>query len=102
MRSIYLLIVVLVVNAVPASAQSQESFEGFITGVRANAVKGEVIYQRDDGKFALEPGLKLEEGDFIKSTANSYAELLLQPGNYLRLGGETECQIFSDQHDKMR
>ncbi|HEY6659782.1 MAG TPA: FecR domain-containing protein, partial [Pyrinomonadaceae bacterium] len=47
-------------------------------------------------------GLKLQEGDFIKSSTDSYAELLLQPGNYLRVGGETECQIFSDQHDKMR
>ena len=79
-----------------------ESFEGFVTGIRANAVNGEVIYQRNDGRFPLESSLKLEQGDFIRSGAGGYAELLLQPGNYLRLGGETECQLFSDQHDKMR
>ncbi len=102
MRFINLLIAIALVNVVPTSAQRQESFEGFITGVRANAVKGEVVYQRDEGKFELEPGHKLQEGDFIRSGANSYAELLLQPGNFLRIAGQTEFQIFSDSHDKMR
>jgi hypothetical protein len=73
-----------------------------MAGIRANAVKGEVLFQRDDGKFPLESGLKLEEGDFIRSSRDSYAELLLQPGNYLRVSGETEFQIYSERHDKMR
>ena len=85
-----------------ASGQRHESFEGFVSGIRANAVKGEVFYQRDDGKFNLEAGHKLQEGDFIKTESNSYAELLLQPGNYLRVGAESELQIFSDPNDKMR
>lgn len=79
-----------------------ESIEGFISGIRANAVKGEVIYQRGDGKFPLESGLKLEQGDFIRSGKASYAELLLQPGNFLRVGADTELELFSDQHEKMR
>ena len=82
--------------------QTVESFAGFMTGIRANAVEGKVYYQRNDGKFDLEPGIKLEEGDFIRSDENAYAEVLLQPGNYLRLAGETECQILCDEHDKMR
>ena len=85
-----------------ANGQRVESFEGFVTGIRPNAVSGEVFYQRKDGTFPLEAGLKLEQGDFIRSRADGYAELLLQPGNYLRVGSETECQLFSDQHDKMR
>jgi len=80
----------------------QESFEGFMTGIRANAVTGEVLYARKDGKFPLEPGLKLEQGDSIKSGVNGFAELLLQPGNFLRVGSETEFQIYSDEHDRMR
>lgn len=88
-------------NSKSASGQRHESFEGFVSGIRANAVKGEVFYQRD-GKFNLEAGHKLQEGDFIKTEANSYAELLLQPGNYLRIGAESEIQIFSDPNDKMR
>jgi FecR protein len=79
-----------------------ESFEGFMTGIRANAVNGQVFYQRNGGTFALESSMRLEQGDFIRSGAGASAELLLQPGNYLRLGGETECNLFSDQHDKMR
>src|SRR5215470_10004976 len=88
--------------AITTLAQQPETFTGFIYGVRANAIKGQVLYQREDGKFDLEIGLTLEEGDVIRSSHDAYAELLLQPGNYLRIGGETECQILSDQHDKMR
>jgi ferric-dicitrate binding protein FerR (iron transport regulator) len=85
-----------------ARAQEDEGIEGFIAGIRANAVKGDVSYQRGDGKFALESGLRLEQGDFIRSGKDAYAELLLQPGNFLRVGADTEVRIFSDQHDKMR
>jgi hypothetical protein len=84
------------------AAQEEESFEGFMHGIRANAVKGEVVYQRDDAKFPLEPGLKLEPGDFIKTASNAYAELLLQPGNYLRVAADSELQIVNDEHDRMR
>jgi hypothetical protein len=82
--------------------QQQESFEGFMSGIRSNAVKGQVVYVRKDGKFALEPGVKLDEGDVIMSGADAFTELLLQPGNFLRVGGETNFQIFSDAHDRMR
>jgi hypothetical protein len=98
---IYLMIAIII-GLTSQDPPRQETFEGFISGIRANAVKGEVFYQRGDGKFNLEAGHKLEEGDFIKTGPDSYAELLLQPGNYLRIGADTECQIFSDPRDKMR
>jgi hypothetical protein len=94
--------IVIIISLVPANAQRHESYEGFVSGLRANAVKGEAFYQREDAKFPLEAGHKLQEGDFIKTEPNSYAELLLQPGNYLRIGGDSELQIFSDPQDKMR
>src|ERR1051325_8776688 len=100
--SLLLVIAFALVNAATFDAQQQQTFEGFAIGIRPNAVKGDVIYQREDGKFDLEPGLKLQEGDFIKSGANAYAELLLHPGNYLRIGPETDCQILDDVHDRMR
>jgi hypothetical protein len=87
---------------VTAHAQPHGEFEGFMLGIRANAVKGDVVHLRQDGKFSLEAGLKLEEGDSIRSGSDGYAELLLQPGNYLRIGNDTEFQIFCDQHDRMR
>src|SRR5919112_1252994 len=93
---VVVLLVFLTVNG------QDESIEGFIAGIRANAVKGDVIYQRGDGKFPLESGLRLEQSDIIRSGKDSCAELLLQPGNFLRVSADTELELFSDQHDKMR
>jgi hypothetical protein len=84
------------------AAQEDQGFEGFMHGIRANAVNGDVNYRRNDAKFPLEPGLKLEKGDFIETSPNAHAELLLQPGNYLRVAGDTELQIINDEHDRMR
>jgi FecR protein len=100
--STLLLLLVLLAATIVHAQQEEESIEGFMSGIRANAVKGDVAYQRGDGKFPLESGLRLEQGDIIHSSKGSYAELLLQPGNYLRVGGGAELRIFSDQHDKMR
>lgn len=101
-----IVLAVAIVIAAPGVAmtnrQGEESFAGFMQGIRANAVKGEVFYQRNEGKFEVEPGLRLEAGDVIKSAPDAYAELLLQPGNYLRIGSDTEFQIFSDEHDRIR
>src|ERR1041384_7089963 len=97
--------IVLLSLSTVAAQETTESFEGYIGymhGIRANAVKGEVIFQRDDAKYPVETGLKLEKGDFIRTATNAYAELLLQPGNYLRVAGDTELQIVNDEHDRMR
>src|SRR5689334_11277158 len=91
----------IALEATASRAQLEEGFDGLMSGIRANAIRGAVIYQRGQGKFILEPGLRLEEGDFVR-TDDGYAELLLQPGNFLRIGSHSEFQIFSDQHDKMR
>jgi CO/xanthine dehydrogenase FAD-binding subunit len=91
----------LVAIAIPALAQDQGSLNGFMTGIRANAVKGSVIFKRD-GSYDLEPGLKMEQYDVLKSGANSYYELLLQPGNYFRVGPDTALQILNSELDKMR
>jgi hypothetical protein len=98
------LLFVICVIAFPLLIRGQEieTFEGFTTGMRPNAVKGSAFYQRGEGKFNLEPGIKLQEGDFITTGVDGYAELLLQPGNYLRVGSDSEFQIVSDQNDRMR
>jgi len=95
------LLVLIALSATGLRAQIPDGYEGFMSGIRVNAVKGAAIFQRGEGKFALEPGLRLEEGDFVH-TDEGYAELLLQPGNVLRLGSNSEFQIFSDEHDKTR
>ena len=95
------LLLLIVLSASVSRAQSNVDFEGFMSGIRVNAVKGAAIYQRDKGKFILEPGLRMKVGDFVY-TDEGYVELLLQPGNLLRVGSNSVCRIFSDEHDKMR
>ena len=94
-----LLLIALIVS--DSRAQSNIDFEGFMSGIRVNAVKGAANYQRGKGRFILEPGLRMKVGDFVY-TDEGYAELLLQPGNLLRVGSNSVCRIFSDEHDKMR
>lgn len=101
-RKIAALAVVLLSFGTVAAQGLEETYAGFMHGIRANAVKGDVVYQRNDGNFPLEAGLKLEVGDVIKTAPDACAELLLQPGNYLRAGAGTELQIINDQHDRMR
>lgn len=99
---VFIVMIAMALPGVATEAQRQESFEGFMRGIRANAVKGTVFYQRQDAQFGFEPGLKLEEGDFIKTSPDSFAELLLQPGNYLRAGGDTDVQLVCDEYEKMK
>ena len=101
-RKIAVLALVLLSFGTVAAQEPEETFTGFMHGIRANAVKDDVVYQRNDGSFPIEPGLKLEIGDVIKTASGGYAELLLQPGNYLRVSGDTELKIINDQHDRMR
>lgn len=83
------------------NAQQYESLGGFMTGIRVNAIKGSVSFQRD-GVYDLESGLQLERDDILKSVPDAYCELLLQPGNYLRVGPDTELQVLNDQIDRMK
>ena len=100
---IVVLITIVLFSLRPIAAQQlEDTFEGYMHGIRSNAVKGEVIFQREGAKYPLDAGLKFEKGDFIKTSPNACAELLLQPGNYLRLGGDSEIQLINDEHDRMR
>src|ERR1044071_2700228 len=95
------LLLLIALSATASRAQISDEFDGFMSGIRANVIKGTAIYQRGEGKFTLEAGLRLEEGDFVQ-TGEGYAELLLQPGNILRIGSNSEFQVLSDEHDKTR
>ena len=100
-RLTFVLIVLMDFGTITAQ-EPQETYTGYMEGIRANAVKGDVVYQRSGANFPLESGLKLEPGDVIKTSADAYAELLLQPGNYLRAASDTELQLVNDQHDRMK
>ena len=93
---------IVLLSLAPINAQQQENLEGFMSGIRANAIKGSVPFERRDGFYDLEPGLKLEQNDILKSGPDAFYELLLQPGSYLRVGPATELQVLNDQLDKMK
>jgi hypothetical protein len=82
--------------------QEPERPAAVVSGVRANLVEGAMVYQRDEGKFPLEAGLLLKESDWVTSESGSRAELLLQPGNYLRVNEETQFQLLGRQYDQLR
>jgi hypothetical protein len=96
------LVVILVLCGGHASAQQElENLEGLVKGVQVNVVEGQVSYQRE-GTFDLEAGVELKEGDLIKSGKNGRAEILLQPGNLLRIAEDTEVELKGDQYDRIR
>ncbi len=93
---------------VPATTAQQDQEEALdnipavLTGVRANAVEGNVVYVRESAKFDLEPAFELKQGDTVRSAAGGRAELLLQPGNFLRLAPDSEFQLVDDRYDRMK
>ena len=96
----------LLIQIPATTAQDQEkeleNIAAVLSGVRANAVEGSVAYVREDAKFDLEQTFELKQGDIIRSAPRSRAELLLQPGNFLRLAAETEFQIVDDRYDRLK
>jgi hypothetical protein len=90
----------------PAAVAQEEdemaSIDAVLSGVRANAIEGDVLYEREVAKFKLEAALELKEGDIVRTATTGRAELLLQPGNYLRVGADTECQLLSDRYDRLK
>ena len=81
--------------------QTFASSDAVVTGIRANVVEGDLSYQRAETKIRLEAGLELKKGDSLKSGSTARAELLLQPGNYLRIGENTELRVLEDQYDRL-
>ena len=89
----------------PTSVVAQkelENVDAVVSGIRANAVEGELTCKRHDESFKLEAGVELKEDDQLSSGLASRAEVLLQPGNYLRVGNDTEWRLLGDQYDRLK
>lgn len=82
--------------------QQVENIAAVLSGVRANAVDGKVVYVREAASYEIEPTTELKHGDAVRSAAGSRAELLLQPGNFLRVAAETEFQLIDDRYDRLK
>jgi len=104
-RRTLLLFVTLATLVMHVSAQEQEEMANIpavLTGVRVNAVEGAVAFGREDAKLEIENGVELAVGDVVRTEANGRVELLLQPGNLLRVGPDTEFRIINDQYDRLK
>src|SRR5690348_6393082 len=105
-RRTLLLFVTLATLVVCAAAQEQqeelENIPAVVTGVRANVIDGGVFCVREDGKVEIEREFEFKLGDVVRTAANGRAELMLQPGNLLRVGPDTEFQIVDDRYDRLK
>jgi len=88
--------------SVTANAQYLTSAKaGFV-----NRVEGKVhilrIDSEDGEKGRASLGTQMRDGDRISSTANSFAEVLLNPGSYLRLSENTEVRAINTNLSSVR
>ena len=88
----------------PASAKQDPdiNFEGLVKGVRINVWEGAAFFERGNARDKVTTGLVIEDDDRVFSGHSSRAEILLQPGNYLRLAGDTKVKFLSTIYDKIR
>lgn len=89
-------------TASPDAQNANPQFETIVSGIRINVTEGAVSYEGKEGTFELMNDLALEEGDRIVSGTEGRAELILQPGNYLRVGAETHCRLLGKQYDRIK
>jgi hypothetical protein len=91
---------------IPAQDQDPEeqipNIPAILHGLRANAAEGDVVYVRESAKFPIEVDLELKQADTVRTGANSRLELLLQPGNLLRAGANTEVHFIDDRDDRLK
>lgn len=103
--TISVLISILTVQAQNETRQNRNS--EYVISARAgglNLVAGMVSVQRR-GAYAMisiANGEMLENGDRLETGANSRAEILLNPGSYLRLGENSEIELTDSSLDSLR
>jgi hypothetical protein len=98
------LLLLLVAASLGQTASAQHlisSKAGFV-----NRVEGKVYIQRQDsaedekGRASL--GTQMRNGDRISTAVNSYAEVLLNPGAYLRLDQQSEVRAVNTSLSEVR
>jgi len=102
-NALALLAVILVVGV------AETAFAQYLVSAKAgfvNRADGQVDIQRADnedgtrGRASL--GTQMKVGDRLITAANSRAEILLNPGSYLRMNGNTEVVAVNTMLDEMR
>lgn len=106
--STFLVAAVLSVSGAAVFAQSSASSvaDRYIITARAggvNYIEGSVAVARADGKGGLlMRGDRLETGDRVTTSSSARAEVLLNPGSYLRAGGDSEFEFITTDLDDLQ
>jgi hypothetical protein len=108
LTSFFAAVLLLAVSGTGAVAQSTQSAtaDKFIISARAggiNYVQGSVAVARTNGRGGtLIRGDRLEIGDRASTNSISRAEVLLNPGSYLRLGPDSEFEFLTTDLDDLQ
>ena len=94
------------VCAVAAAAQTPNRESRFISAKAGavNFVAGKVAFKRasETEWFRLSTNDDLKSGDVVKTSGDGRAEVLLNPGSYLRLGENSEFELVDASLDDLR
>lgn len=110
MRAIYIgSLVVLLLHAVSAQTSTNglsPAADKYLISAKAggvNYVEGSVSIVRKDGKSGyLTQRDQIEPGDVVTTAADSRAEVLLNPGSFLRLGPSSSFEFKTTSLDDLR
>ncbi len=83
-------------------AQNREKFGISAKAGGVNAVAGRVMVKREGQALQLLSNQdELKAGDVVTTGADSQAEILLNPGSYLRVGEQSEVMLIDNSLDKL-
>ena len=103
-KSVLLLSAILVAGVLVSvgNAQNRERFSISATAGGVNAVSGQVMVKRaGQAPQLLTSQDDLASGDVVNTGAGSQAEILLNPGTYLRLAEDTEFELVDNALDTL-
>ena len=103
-KSILLLSALLVAGVLVsvANAQNRERFGISAKAGGVNAVSGQVMVKRTgQAPQLLTSQDDLDSGDVVNTGSGSQAEILLNPGTYLRLSEDTEFELVDNSLDSL-
>lgn len=102
----FLILAAVSLCAVAATAQAQSRDERFISATAGgvNYVSGKVSFRRagETNWVALSTKDDLKSGDVLKTGEGGRAEVLLNPGSYLRLGANSEFELGDASLDDLQ
>jgi len=101
-----LILAALCLSAAAVSAQAQSRDARFISAKAGavNHVSGKVAFRRagETKWLKLSSSDDLKSGDVVKTGEDGRAEVLLNPGSYLRLGGNAELEMVDTSLDDLQ